>query len=181
MFKFFETLINPYQNYIQTSAPPSKLGSFLWSYLKPFRVLFAYAGAAAIAVAIIEIMLIAYMGRLVTMMEATDRNAFWSEHGAELTVVGIAILFVRPAFQAFKTLLMNQSLMPNVGTIFRYRAHRHVLGQSIGWFENDFAGRIANRIMQTPPAAGEVVFQVFDALTFALAYIIGAAIVLGDA
>ena len=56
-----------------------------------------------------------------------------------------------------------------------------MLRQSVGWFENDFAGRIANRIMQTPPAAGEVVFQVFDALTFALAYLIGAAILLWHA
>ncbi|MGB7242243.1 MAG: ABC transporter ATP-binding protein, partial [Sulfitobacter sp.] len=58
------------------------------------------------------------------------------------------------------------------------RSHRHVLRQSVGWFENDFAGRIANRIMQTPPAAGEVVFQVFDAISFSLAYLIGAAILL---
>ena len=60
----------------------------------------------------------------------------------------------------------------------RWRAHRHVLRQSVGWFENDFAGRIANRIMQTPPAAGEVAFQAFDAVTFSLAYIIGAGVLL---
>jgi ATP-binding cassette, subfamily B, multidrug efflux pump len=65
--------------------------------------------------------------------------------------------------------------------LVRWRAHRHVLRQSVGWFEDDFAGRIANRIMQTPPAAGEVVFQLFDAITFAIAYIIGAIILLGDA
>jgi ATP-binding cassette subfamily B multidrug efflux pump len=53
-----------------------------------------------------------------------------------------------------------------------------VLRQSVGWFENDFAGRIANRIMQTPPSGGEAVFQVFDAITFALAYLVGAAILL---
>ncbi|MEM9581297.1 MAG: ABC transporter ATP-binding protein, partial [Pseudomonadota bacterium] len=53
--------------------------------------------------------------------------------------------------------------------------------QSVGWFENDFAGRIANRIMQTPPAAGEAVFQVFDAITFSLAYVIGAAFLLSQA
>ena len=56
-----------------------------------------------------------------------------------------------------------------------------MLRQSVGWFEHDFAGRIANRIMQTPPAAGEVVFQAFDALSFSLAYLIGAAILLTTA
>ena len=74
--------------------------------------------------------------------------------------------------------LLNNTILPNFGTLIRWRAHKHVLRQSVGWFENDFAGRIANRIMQTPPAAGEVVFQVFDAISFSLAYLIGAAILL---
>jgi ATP-binding cassette subfamily B multidrug efflux pump len=55
------------------------------------------------------------------------------------------------------------------------------LRQSVGWFEDDFAGRIANRIMQTPPAAGEVVFQLFDAITFAIAYLLAAAVLMGQA
>ena len=57
--------------------------------------------------------------------------------------------------------------MPNVGTIVRWRSHRHVLRQSVGWFQNDFAGRIANRMMQTAPAVGEATFQTFDALVYA--------------
>ena len=56
-----------------------------------------------------------------------------------------------------------------------------MLRQSVGWFEDDFAGRIANRIMQIPPAADEVVFQVFDALTFSVAYLMGAMFSLGGA
>ena len=77
-------------------------------------------------------------------------------------------------------LLLNNAILPNFGTLIRWRAHRHVLRQSVGWFENDFAGRIANRIMQTPPAAGEAVFQVFDAITFAVAYLVGAAVLLAE-
>ena len=71
-------------------------------------------------------------------------------------------------------MLLNQSLMPNVGTIVRWRSHRHVLRQSVGWFQNDFAGRIANRMMQTAPAVGEVTFQTFDAIVYATVYLIGA-------
>jgi ATP-binding cassette, subfamily B, multidrug efflux pump len=63
-------------------------------------------------------------------------------------------VFIRPALQAFDVLLLNNAIMPNFGTLIRWRAHRHVLRQSVGWFENDFAGRIANRIMQTPPRRG---------------------------
>ncbi len=71
--------------------------------------------------------------------------------------------------------LLHNTILPNFGTMIRWRAHRHVLRQPVGWFESDFAGRIANRIMQTPPAAGDAVFQTFDAVAFAIVTIIGAA------
>ena len=94
----------------------------------------------------------------------------------------LLIVFVRPAISRRSTWpFCNNTIMPNFGTLIRWRAHRHVLRQSVGWFENDFAGRIANRIMQTPPAAGEAVFQLFDAMAYAIAYIIGAAILLTGA
>ena len=91
------------------------------------------------------------------------------------------MLVFRPLLQMLDVGLLNNAIMPNFGTLIRWRAHSHVLRQSVGWFENDFAGRIANRIMQTPPAAGEAVFQLFDALTYSVAYVIGAVILLSDA
>ena len=95
--------------------------------------------------------------------------------------MAIFLLTLRPVLQVAHVALLNQAILPNFGTLVRWRAHRQVMRQSVGWFENDFAGRIANRIMQTPPAAGEVVFQLFDAITFSIAYLIGALILLGDA
>ena len=105
----------------------------------------------------------------------------WDTYGTELILVALFVLFLRPAIQALGSMTLNTALLPNFGTLIRWRAHRHVLRQSVGWFENDFAGRIANRIVQTPPAAGEAMFQVFDAMAYALAYIIGATILLSDA
>ena len=77
--------------------------------------------------------------------------------------------------------LLHNTILPNFGTMMRWRAHRHVLRQPVGWFESDFAGRIANRIMQTPPAAGDAVFQIFDTMAFAAVTVIGARIMLADA
>jgi ATP-binding cassette subfamily B multidrug efflux pump len=65
--------------------------------------------------------------------------------------------------------------------MIRWRSHAHVLRQPVGWFESDFAGRIANRIMQTPPAAADAVFQIFDAMAFASVTVVGAGIMLADA
>ena len=179
MFKFFENLVDPYGDYPQTDTPPRKLFAFLWAYSQPFKRVFALAGVMSIVVATVEILLIGYMGRIVDLL-AGEPAQVWAEHGAELILVALFILVLRPALQAFDVLLLNNAILPNFGTLIRYRAHKHVLRQSVGWFENDFAGRIANRIMQTPPAAGEAVFQVFDAITFSIAYFVGAAILLSE-
>jgi ATP-binding cassette subfamily B multidrug efflux pump len=104
-----------------------------------------------------------------------------ARHGTEFLLAGLFVLVVRPAVSAFDTVLLHNTVLPNFGTLIRWRAHRHVLRQPVGWFENDFAGRIANRIMQTPPAAGEAAFQVFDAVAFSVSTFIGAAAMLAGA
>ena len=178
MFRFFERLVDPYVAHVEDDVPPSKLWPFLWQYSQPFKRIFAVAALVAVVVAAVEIWLISYMGRLVDLLSQTTPDAFVDNFGLELAAVAVFILLVRPALQALDTLLLNNAILPNYGTLMRWRAHKHVLRQSIGWFENDFAGRIANRIMQAPPAAGEAVFQIFDAIAFSLAYLVGAAILL---
>ncbi len=180
MFQFFEKLVDPYVSYKETDTPPRKLLPFMWEWSKPFRGLFIVLTLFSIVVASIEIGLIFYMGRLVDLFGQTTPASFWSDYGTEMIAVVIFLLLVRPIIQFFDVLLLNNGLMPNYGTLYRWRAHKQVLRQSVGWFENDFAGRIANRIMQTPPSAGEAVFQVFDAITFALAYFIGAGVLLAS-
>src|SRR6056297_2604755 len=178
MFRFFEKLVDPYVGYTETDRPPTRLWPFLAEYARPFRKVFAATAAMSVVVAAVEVSLIAYLGRVVDLMGQAEPGTFWTENGFELVVVALLILIFRPLLQIFDVALLNNAILPNFGTLIRWRAHRHVLRQSVGWFENDFAGRIANRIMQTPPAAGEAVFQVFDAITFALAYVIGAALLL---
>lgn len=180
MFKFFENLVDPYCDYAEESRPPTRLWPFMRAYMVPFRRVFWLTGMMSIVVAAIEVGLIYYMGRLVDILSGNPQEV-WAEYGTEILAVAVFILFLRPLVQALDVLLLNNAIMPNFGTLIRWRAHRHVLNQSVGWFENDFAGRIANRIMQTPPAAGEAVFQVFDAITFSLAYVVGAALLLWGA
>jgi len=177
MFRFFENLVDPYCDYPETNVPPQRLWPFLKEYAQPFKKVFVVTAILSLIVAAIEIGLIHYMGRVVDLLSGEPAQV-WQDHGTELILLAVFILTLRPLIQLLDVLLLNNTILPNFGTLIRWRSHKHVLRQSVGWFENDFAGRIANRIMQTPPAAGEVVFQVFDAITFALAYIIGAAILL---
>ena len=180
MFRFFENLVDPYVAYPEKDAPPQKLWPFLRDFCGPFKGVFWFTGIMSIVVAAIEIWLIYYMGRLVDLL-GSEPSQLWNTYGTELMVVALFILLIRPLVQGLDVALINNTIIPNFATLIRWRAHRQVLRQSVGWFENDFAGRVANRIMQTPSAAGEVVFQTFDALSYSLAYLIGAAILLSTA
>ncbi len=177
MFRYFENLVDPFVAYTETDTPPTRLWPFMLDYSQPFKQVFFWAALISVVVAAVEVGLIFYMGRVVDLLSGPPAEV-WQSHGTELILVAIFVLLLRPMLHVVDVLLLNNTILPNFGTIIRWRAHKHVLRQSVGWFENDFAGRIANRIMQTPPAAGEAVFQVFDAISFSLAYLIGAAILL---
>ena len=180
MFRRFESLVDPYAPYAESDTPPDRLWPFLVEYLRPARRVMAWTIVSVFAVAVLEIALIWYAGRLVDVLGDTPPAEVWLRHGLELGAVAAFILVARPLIYAASAALLNQSLMPNVGTIVRWRSHRHVLRQSLGWFQNDFAGRIANRMMQTAPAVGELTFQTFDALVYAVIYLAGALWLLGD-
>ena len=179
MFRFFERLVDPYQPYRDDDVPPARLWPFLLSYMAPFRKVLIWTLVTTLAVAAVEIGLIYYAGRVVDLLESSGPATFLADHGNELLFIAAFILLIRPIAQIANAMLLNQSLMPNIATLVRWRSHRHVLRQSVGWFQNDFAGRIANRVMQTAPATGEAVFQVFDALVYAVIYLLGALILLG--
>ena len=177
MYRLFENLVDPFVDYKENDIPPTKLFPFLRGYCRPFYKVFAVIIFLSFIVAGTELALIYFIGWIVDIMHG-DPTAVWSEHGIVLIAVALLILFIRPLIFFGHTTLINNTMMPNLGTLIRWRAHRHVLRQSVGWFENDFAGRIANRVMQTPPAANEMMFHLFDALSYATAYAIGAGILL---
>ena len=180
MFKYFESLVDPYTSYKETDTPPTRIWPFLLDYSQPFKRVFMLAAIMSVVVATIEVGLIYYMGRVVDLL-GTAPGDFWATHGTEVALVAVFVLVARPILQGLDVLLLNNAILPNFPTLIRWRSHKNVLRQSVGWFENDFAGRIANRIMQAPPAAGDAVFQVFDAITFSLAYLVGAAFLLAEA
>ena len=181
MFRFFENLVDPYQTYVEQDAPPTRLWPFLKDYIRPFRGVFAVTAVFSVGNAVLDVGLIWYLGRLVDLMSGQTPAAFMAAHWTELLTVAFVILFVRPLVAGGSVGLLHNTILTNFGTMMRWRAHRHVLRQPVGWFESDFAGRIANRIMQAPPAAGEAVFQVFDMAAFAAATFIGALLMLAEA
>ncbi|WP_127901198.1 ABC transporter ATP-binding protein [Solirhodobacter olei] len=178
MIRFFERLVDPYVAYPELDAPPRRLWPFLRDYTRPFRRVFALTGFTSVLVGAVELSLIWYIGRIVDFLDHGTPATVWQQHGGELLFAAALVLLVRPALGAVSTMLIHNAILPNLGALVRWRAHRHVLRQSIGWFENDFAGRIANRITQTPMATSDVVFHLFDAVAFAVTMLIGSGVVL---
>jgi ATP-binding cassette, subfamily B, multidrug efflux pump len=181
MLRFFENLIDPYVAYAQTDTPPRKLWPFLVDYIRPFAKVFTATGLFSVANATIDVALIWYVGRVVDYINAGTPAQVLEAHGVEMALVALFVLIIRPSIGGVHVALLHNTIMVNFATMIRWRAHSHVLRQPVGWFESDFAGRIANRIMQAPPAAGEAVFQVFDAMAFASVTLIGASVMLADA
>ena len=179
MFRFFENLVDPFSKYQELDNPPKTVRSFLMSYTKPFISIFIMTGVVAILAAASEIYLIYLLGWIIDIVSGDPKDVFAKNSNNFIWAIAFILIF-RPLIYAIDVLLINNTLMVNVATLFRWRGHKHVLRQSIGWFENDFAGRIANRVMQTPRSAGEVVFQVFDALGYSLAYIFGGLLLLNS-
>ena len=132
MFRFLENIVDPYCKYAETDRPPQKLGPFLWEYCLPFRSVFAITGVLTMGTALIEIWLIAYLGRLVDVLTNANPREFWSNYGPEMLAVGIFLLLLRPLIQVIDVGLLNNAILPNFGTLIRWRSHRHVLRQSVG-------------------------------------------------
>jgi len=181
MFRFFEGLVDPYGPYEQNDTPPRRLWPFLKEYILPFRRVFVATGLLSVVAAFLDVALIWYVGRLVDLLGSTAPADFLGLYGFEILAMAFAILVLRPVLLVGNVALLHNTILPNFGTMIRWRSHAHVIRQPVGWFESDFAGRIANRIMQTPPAAGDAVFQTFDAMAFASVTVVGAAIMLAGA
>ncbi len=181
MFKFFEGLVDPYTPYTQSDTPPRQLWPFLAEYIRPFRKVFAATALFSALNAGAEVGLIWYLGHLVDLLGQGTPVQVWAAHGTEIILVALAIVLVRPIIGGTNVALLHNTILTNFSTMMRWRAHRHILRQPVGWFESDFAGRIANRIMQAPPAAGDAVFQVFDAVAFASTTLIAAGLMLAQA
>ncbi|MCG8546274.1 MAG: ABC transporter ATP-binding protein/permease, partial [Alphaproteobacteria bacterium] len=179
MFRRLESLIDPFLAVDET--PSDRFWPFVLSHLRPFRRVLAIVAFTGFTVALVETGLIYYAGRLVDLMAASGPESFATRHGVELAVVVLLILFVRPLVIVLNIGLLNHGLSVNLLDQVRWRAHKHLLGQSVGTFQNDFAGRIANRVMQTGPAVEDSAYMAFEAIWYAAAYVLGAVLILVNA
>ncbi|MEM9146777.1 MAG: ABC transporter ATP-binding protein [Pseudomonadota bacterium] len=180
MYRYFETLIDPYQRYDETAEIPNKLGRFYLSMLWPARWVIGISMGLGLIFALAEAALIRYAGQLVDILSQTEPGQLWEQHGSLLWWMIAVALVIRPVVLIIDNLVMNQGFYAPMGALIRWRTHRKMLRQSLSFFSDDFAGRIANKQIQLAPAVNDSVHQSLEALWYALIYLVGVALVLGE-
>jgi ATP-binding cassette subfamily B multidrug efflux pump len=172
MFAFFESRIRP--TALPGTAPPQGLLAFYWHYVRQARGLFGMMFATGLLVALIDTLIPLFIGRLVRLMESPDRAAALAEQMPMLIGMALLVLIGRPLALLLDSLVRNNAVVPGVTSLIRWQSHWHVVRQSWPFFQNDFAGRIANRVMQTSNAVRECVVSSIRAVWYIVVYGISA-------
>ncbi|WP_265501859.1 ABC transporter ATP-binding protein [Paracoccus beibuensis] len=175
MFAWFERRIDPYPHRAP-AMPPRSLWRFVLHYSRgalPWLVALAIGSGA---IAVIEVMLFGWLGQLIDRLADTPPELFWAQEGRRIAVMAVVLLVAMPVLNLVSTLILHQSLMGNFPQRIRWQAHRYLLRQSVGYFQDEFAGRIAQRLMQTALAVREVAMKIMDVGSYVLIYFLGAMI-----
>jgi ATP-binding cassette subfamily B multidrug efflux pump len=130
-------------------APPQTLAAFYWHFIRQTRRWFAVLFVASLCVALLDTVIPLIIGRLVALMTAEDRVAAIAASLPVLVAMGVLVLIVRPLAVLADIFIRQNVLVPGATSLIRWQSHWHVVRQSLAFFQNDFAGRIANRVMQT--------------------------------
>jgi ATP-binding cassette subfamily B multidrug efflux pump len=172
VFALFENPVDPFPT-TDNRTPARTVGRFLLTELRPLRPVVAVAVTITVLCAAIELWLIGYAGRLVDTLAAGNPDTFWADHGTGLLTVAAFVLLVRPLINVVGEALDDISFRANARPLARWRAHRHVSRQSVGWFRDDLAGRIATWVRDGGDAASTAAYSVIHTLVFVVAYIAG--------
>lgn len=169
LMRFLERLIDPFRP-LPDTKPPSQIWRFYAYFLLEVWPVFALLLAVGLAGALIEVALFGFLGRLVDLAQATPPADFFARHRAELAWMAVVALLLRPLFTGLHDVLVHQVINPSLGNLVRWQNHRYVLKQSLSFFQNDFAGRIAQRIMQTGFSLRDSAVQAVDAIWHVVIY-----------
>ncbi|SFP19562.1 ATP-binding cassette, subfamily B, multidrug efflux pump [Ectopseudomonas composti] len=170
LFRRFESLIDVFKPSPDV-APPTGMLRFYGHYLKKVWPLMLAVLVIGFFAALIEVALFSFLGQLIDMAQAsTDASSFFSEHRNALLWMLLVALIIRPVVFGLHNLLTHQAVNPGLTNLIRWQNHRYVLKQSLSFFQNDFAGRIAQRVMQTGPSLRDSAMQVIDALWHVVVY-----------
>ncbi len=169
MFRFFESLIKPFPPQ-EPSAPPKTLYAFCRHYSRGAEAYLIGMAVFTGLIAVMEVSLFGFLGNLVDSLNQHSPATFWIESRRELIWMGLILLVGLPVSVLLHSLLMHQTLLGNFPMRIRWQAHRYLLGQSYQFYQNEFAGRIATKVMQTALAVRETIMKLLDVMLYVMVY-----------
>ncbi|MDS9466440.1 ABC transporter ATP-binding protein [Paracoccus sp. MBLB3053] len=173
MFSWFESRLDPYPADAPL-MPPNGLWRFILHFSRGAWGYMLAMSACSGLIAVFEVILFGYLGDLVDRLSGTSRSEFWQVEGGRLMFMAAILVIGIPLLQIIFSLLMHQTLMGNLPQRIRWQAHRYLLRQSMSYFQDEFAGRIAAKLMQTALAVREVAMKFLDVLVYVGVYFLGA-------
>ncbi|WP_428772588.1 ABC transporter ATP-binding protein [Vibrio sp.] len=169
MFKRFEGFTRPFPNR-EPEQPPYGILAFCRHYTRGFEIPLILMSLLATSVAIVEVSLFGAMGNLVDWLSQSNPQTFWSDNRDQLMFYAGLLLIVMPILVVLYSLLIHQSLLGNYPMSIRWLAHRYLLKQSLNFYQDDFAGRVATKVMQTSLAVRETVMKTMDVFVYVSVY-----------
>src|ERR1700680_2127925 len=180
MFSLFERLLKP-TAIPERAEPPPDFGAFFWHFARQAKGLFAALFAAGLLVALLDSTIPVFMGRIVTLITASPPDELFAKFWPHLLGMAMVLLIARPFALTMQNLIANQAITANVSNRIRWQNHWYVVRQSWAFFQNDFAGRIANRVMQPGPAIRETLVALLTSVWYIMVYGTTAMILLASA
>lgn len=179
LFQWFERRINPFP-LTEPTQPPSGVIAFCLHFSRGIWPWLLASALVMTCVALVEVWLFSFMGNLVNWLAEQDRDTFlqtesWKLIGMAVVIMGLPLLVL------LHSLLNFQVLMGNYPMRIRWQIHRYLLQQSMHFYQEEFAGRIATKLMQTALSVRECVIKLIDVLNYVCVYSIGTLVIMGSA
>ncbi|WP_163937163.1 ABC transporter ATP-binding protein [Paraferrimonas sp. SM1919] len=179
LYQLFERWTEPFPS-TDAATPPQGLIKFCLSFTKGFGLPLIIMGIISALVAIIEVSLFNYVGHLIDLLSRTDVQTFKQQHLDDVINIGLLMLIGVPILVAIHSLITHQSLLGNYPMSIRWYAHRYLLKQDLSFYQADFAGRIATKVMQTALAVRETIMKLLDVAVYAIVYMSAIIVVLAS-
>jgi len=180
IFKFFENLV-PALHDTEPTQPPNTLVAFCLHYTKGYGKALIAMTIISCLLAILEVSLFGFMGQLVDWLTTKDPHTLVQEEGDKLLYMSIIVLVVIPLLTILHSLIVHQVLLGNYPMSIRWFAHRYLLKQSVSFYQDDFAGRIATKVMQTSLAVRDTMMKLLDVIVYVLVYFISMLVMVAQA
>ncbi len=180
MFKKFEGFTKPFPDE-EPTQPPSGILAFCRYYTRGFEIPLIIMSIMSTIVAVVEVSLFGAMGNLVDWLSTSNPETFWQENSSQLIFYGVLLVVVMPILVVGYSLLIHQTLLGNYPMSIRWLAHRYLLKQSINFYQDDFAGRVATKVMQTSLAVRETVMKTMDVFVYVSVYFTSMVVLLAQA